>query len=67
MKMSETHNSCEKTEPVLYRIGMFAAMNRVSVKTLRFYEEQGLISPTKWIFGKKATVSFSTGINKNTA
>lgn len=47
MKMNETHNSCEKTEPVLYRIGMFAAMNRVSVKTLRFYEEQGLISPTK--------------------
>lgn len=47
MKMNETHDSCEKTEPVLYRIGMFAAMNRVSVKTLRFYEEQGLISPTK--------------------
>lgn len=32
-------------ENVLYRIGMFAAMNRVTVKTLRFYEEQGLLMP----------------------
>lgn len=47
MRMNETHNSCEKTEGTLYRIGMFAAMNRVSVKTLRFYEEQGLLNPAK--------------------
>ncbi len=29
----------------LYKIGMFAAMNHITVKTLRFYEEQGLLYP----------------------
>lgn len=36
---------CEKTKDYLYRIGMFAQMNHVTVKTLRFYEEQELLIP----------------------
>lgn len=34
-------------EDYLYKIGMFAQMNRITVKTLRFYEEQGLLKPAK--------------------
>ena len=30
---------------MLYRIGMFAAMNHITIKTLRYYEEQGLLVP----------------------
>lgn len=46
MRMYEKHNGvCDKTESRLYKIGMFAAMNRITVKTLRFYEEQGLLFP----------------------
>ena len=46
MKMYKKHNSCEKKESgTLYRIGMFAQMNRVTIKTLRFYESQGLLEP----------------------
>lgn len=46
MRMYENHNeTCGKTEAYLYKIGMFAAMNRITVKTLRFYEEQGLLFP----------------------
>ena len=46
MKMNYEHKPCEaKTEGTLYKIGMFAAMNHVTVKTLRFYEEQGLLLP----------------------
>lgn len=46
MDMREKHKACEpKIEDVLYKIGMFAAMNRVSIKTLRFYEERGLLYP----------------------
>lgn len=30
---------------MLYRIGMFAAMNHITIKTLRYYEEQGLLAP----------------------
>lgn len=46
MRMYEKH-VCEtgKTESYLYKIGMFAAMNHITVKTLRFYEEQGLLIP----------------------
>ena len=47
MKMKDTHQACEiKSQDYLYRIGMFAAMNHVTVKTLRFYEAQGLLTPT---------------------
>ena len=46
MKMKQEHKPCEgKTSDTLYKIGMFAAMNHVTVKTLRFYEEQGLLMP----------------------
>lgn len=46
MEMKQEHPPCEtKTSETLYKIGMFAAMNHVTVKTLRFYEEQGLLLP----------------------
>ena len=46
MEMKQEHKPCEgKTSGTLYKIGMFAAMNHVTVKTLRFYEEQGLLMP----------------------
>lgn len=46
MQMRETHQGCEeKQEGARYQIGMFAAMNHVTVKALRFYEEQGLLIP----------------------
>ena len=46
MKMYEGHEMCgEADSGTLYKIGMFAAMNRVTVKALRFYEEQGLLLP----------------------
>lgn len=46
MRMYQEHESCkEKEPPGLYRIGMFAAMNHVTIKTLRHYDEQGLLKP----------------------
>ena len=46
MEMKREHAPCpEKDSDTLYKIGMFAAMNHVTVKTLRFYEEQGLLLP----------------------
>lgn len=46
MQMKEKHKPCrEQTESHLYRIGMFAQMNHITVKALRFYEEQGLLCP----------------------
>ncbi len=36
---------CEKTPDKLYRIGMFSKMNQVTIKTLRYYDEVGLLSP----------------------
>lgn len=46
MEMKQEHKPCEeKTSDTLYKIGMFAAMNHITVKTLRFYEEQGLLMP----------------------
>ena len=46
MEMKKEHRPFEeKTGDTLYRIGMFAAMNHMTVKTLRFYEEQGLLTP----------------------
>lgn len=48
MKMNSTHQCCaEKYKSTLYKIGMFAAMNHVTVKALRFYEEQGLLMPAQ--------------------
>lgn len=45
MEMREEHKCFDKTPGFLYRIGMFAQMNRITVKTLRFYEEQNLLLP----------------------
>lgn len=46
MEMKQPHKPCgEKESGTLYKIGMFAAMNHVTVKALRFYEEQGLLIP----------------------
>ena len=48
MEMKQEHKPCEtKDSGTLYKIGMFAAMNHVTVKALRFYEEQGLLSPRR--------------------
>lgn len=44
--MKQEHKPCEgKTIDTLYKIGKFATMNHVTVKTLRFYEEQELLMP----------------------
>lgn len=46
MKMKEKHEAfAEKAVPQLYKIGMFAQINHVTVKALRFYEEQKLLLP----------------------
>ena len=47
MNMNEKHSCAEKAADHLYRIGLFAQMNRITVKALRFYEEQGLLLPAK--------------------
>ena len=48
MKLNSRHDCFpEKTADHLYRIGQFAQMNRITVKTLRFYEEQGLLLPAR--------------------
>jgi len=46
MKMVKEHKCLdEKEKSHLYKIGMFAQMNHITIKTLRFYEEQGLLFP----------------------
>ncbi len=46
MEMKYQHEACKpQQQEHLYRIGMFAAMNHVTVKALRYYEEQGLLVP----------------------
>lgn len=30
-----------------YRIGLFSKMNRLTIKTLRYYDEMGLLKPAK--------------------
>ena len=46
MKMKQKHSRCEEKERAhLYKIGMFANMNRVTIKTLRYYDEQKLLKP----------------------
>ena len=46
MQLRQKHEPFEVKETgTLYKIGMFAAMNHVTVKTLRFYEEQDLLMP----------------------
>ncbi|MGN0157322.1 MAG: GyrI-like domain-containing protein [Lachnospiraceae bacterium] len=46
MKMNNKHEYCnEKEKSTLYKIGTFAQMNHVTVKTLHYYEEQDLLFP----------------------
>ncbi|MDD6328282.1 MAG: MerR family transcriptional regulator [Lachnospiraceae bacterium] len=46
MEMYEKHMRCKQNDDVkLYKIGMFAGMNHVTIKTLRHYDEQGLLKP----------------------
>ena len=46
MKMNQQHPSCKsKEKEQLYKIGMFANMNRVTIKALRYYDEQKLLVP----------------------
>lgn len=46
MRMNQKHPSCNpKEKEQLYKIGMFANMNRVTIKTLRYYDEQKLLVP----------------------
>lgn len=46
IKMNQDHAWCtEKERPRLYKIGMFANMNRVTIKTLRYYDAQNLLKP----------------------
>ena len=46
MELREEHTyGKEKEASFLYKIGMFAQMNHITIKTLRFYEEQGILSP----------------------
>ena len=46
LKMNQQHEYCkEKEQPRLYKIGMFANVNRVTIKTLRYYDEQNLLKP----------------------
>lgn len=46
MRMNQEHVCFEEKENShLYKIGMFAQMNHVTIKTLHFYEEQGLLAP----------------------
>lgn len=47
MRMYKEYSNCKENKelPRLYKIGMFAAMNHVSIKTLRYYDEQDLLNP----------------------
>lgn len=46
MKMNQNHPAFEKkVKENLYKIGMFASMNRVTIKALRYYDEQKLLVP----------------------
>lgn len=43
--MKKEHYCENKPGDKLYKIGMFAAMNHVTIKALRYYDEQGLLKP----------------------
>lgn len=48
MKMERNHQCGQGKEEIrLYKIGMFAQMNHITVKTLHFYEEQQLLLPAQ--------------------
>ena len=46
IRMYQQHPPFEvKEDSHFYKIGMFANMNRVTIKTLRYYDEQKLLMP----------------------
>lgn len=58
MRMKEEHSPFSpKADECLYKIGMFAAMNRVTVKALRFYKTQGSLPAFLAAFTKKQSLT----------
>ncbi|HKL98847.1 MAG TPA: MerR family transcriptional regulator [Mobilitalea sp.] len=45
MNINEYHYCKEKTPDTLYKIGMFASMNHVTIKALRYYDDENLLKP----------------------
>ena len=45
MSKNESHHCKEKTKDTLYKIGMFASMNHVTIKALRYYDDENLLKP----------------------
>ena len=43
--MEQNYHCTEKEVPYYYRIGMFAQMNKITIKALRHYDEIGLLKP----------------------
>lgn len=43
----EGRPECVRIEPAKYKIGMFSKMNRVTIKTLRYYDDIGLLKPSQ--------------------
>lgn len=43
--MYENHTCPIKESPKLYKIGMFAQINRITIKALRYYDDVGLLHP----------------------
>lgn len=45
MNQNKSHYCKEKTPDTLYKIGMFASMNHVTIKALRYYDDENLLKP----------------------
>lgn len=45
MNKNESHYCKEKTPDTLYKIGMFASMNHVTIKALRYYDDEDILKP----------------------
>ena len=45
MNQNKSQYCKEKTPDTLYKIGMFACMNQVTIKTLRHYDDENLLKP----------------------
>ena len=45
MNQSDFRQCNEKTTDILYKIGMFASMNQVTIKALRYYDDENLLKP----------------------
>lgn len=43
--MKEKYQCERKEDTVLYKIGMFSQMNQITIKTLRYYDDIGLLKP----------------------